>query len=447
MAISKRKEIFYSIWIMLCGACGPRIKMQESQLVNTDSRVGILDRVGQLALEKSECKTQNNRLLHDSCIPVSQSWKKNDFNWYTSDSITLIMEPQMPTSFTLGRYKNRMRDILELKPDGTYTTSEDPGVTLSNALVEIFEITGRRDPYFSAESLGKMGINFEEIFKDDFENLEFGHGTVAFSVIGEYVPSSGFVYAPPPLPPASILCAKKWSDLDKYFDKALTSFSSKLIENDVSVVNISGGDDRPTIRKYFEGICPGGQLSRSEEDLYLSAASNFYFGLKNSAKIIVLQSAVGMQNVVDFPIDCPSESIKNRLRVHFILDASDTILPRLGASVHDGFDYLFGSERFPDKECTDVYFKPGTDNRRKYSKISLSYGTNFFFDKLDYIYTSFITPLASAFILSQRNTLFKDMNGEQIAKKMLEPGFPSLYDPFGNRQLEAYEKDILGNEQ
>ena len=79
--ISKRKEIFYSIWIMLCGACGPRIKMQESQLVNTDSRVGILDRVGQLALEKSECKTQNNRLLHDSCIPVSQSWKKNDFNW------------------------------------------------------------------------------------------------------------------------------------------------------------------------------------------------------------------------------------------------------------------------------------------------------------------------------------------------------------------------------
>ena len=39
--------------------------------------------------------------------------------------------------------------------------------------------------------------------------------------------------------------------------------------------------------------------------------------------------------------------------------------------------------------------------------------------------------------------MFKDMNGEQIVKKMLAPGVPVIYDPLGNRQLEAFEKNIF----
>lgn len=46
-------------------------------------------------------------------------------------------------------------------------------------------------------------------------------------------------------------------------------------------------------------------------------------------------------------------------------------------------------------------------------------------------------------MISQKNTMFKDMNGEQIVKKTLVPGVPVIYDPLGNRQLEAFENFFL----
>ena len=443
----KQSHSKYFIYLVLqiFISCGQK-EQHSSQPINLlDSKEKIMERVRQLVAEKTECNAQNNQQLHDSCREATQSWNKSDFNWYENGSTVLVMDLQIPTLLTLGRYRHRMRDILGLNSDGKYESGVAESKVLSKGMIEIFEITGREAPYFSSLSLKELSGNIHEVFKSELEYFNMGHGSVAFSVIGEYSPSASFVFAPPPLAPAEILCAKNWAALDIYIEKATATFAEKIRENGVSVINMSGGDDRPNIQKYFKWTCPTGEISRDEENIYLSIVKKFYFGLENLANVFVLQSASPVNNIEDYPIDCAAENPKNRLRINFILDSSNVAIPKNGAAIHSGFDYLFGTNRNVDTECSDVYFNSGSDNKGNYNRESLSVATGFVSQRIQLMYPSWIAPLASAFILSQKNTLFRNMNGEQIAKKMLEPGFPALYDPLGNGQLEAYEKHILGD--
>ena len=289
-----------------------------------------------------------------------------------------------------------------------------------------------------------MTEKFDKTFKDDYSHLYFGHGSVAFSILGEYSPSSSLVYAPPPLAPAELLCAKNWDGLSKFIENASHSFANKVIENEVSVLNMSGGDDRKSIREYFSEKCPNSRISSEEESVYLLIVSKFYSELERLSNIVVVQSAADGGNPDDFPIDCKIRNPSNRLRVHFIPDSANTVMPKEGAALYNSFAYLFGNERNPANECADLYLNAGVDNKGKFNRISLGSGTGFRFERLSFMVASWIAPLASAFIVSQKNAVFYGMNGEQIAKKILEPGTPAVYDPIGNRQLEAFEKKIMG---
>ncbi len=423
----------------IIASCGPKSDRLESMAASAPSRSDIIERVNQLVSEKKECNDQKNRLLHDSCMQGEQKWSNSDFNWKKSGSTVLVMELKAPTLLTLGRYKNRMRDVLKLNSDGVYSTNDAQKIVISRGLIEIMESTSKLDPYFSSKSFSKLGETIQDVFEDDFNLFEVGHGLTAFSVIGEYSPSSSLVFAPPPLAPGGILCAKNWPALNRYIENASASFASKISENDVSVVNMSGGDDRPTLKKYFGLVCPGASLSREDENTYLSIVGKFYSGLESLSNVVVVQSAVGQQNAEDYPMDCQSNGPKNRLRVNFALDSSNIEIPKLGASVHNGFEHLFAQNRDLDKECTDLYLNSGSDNKGNFNRESIANATGFHSQRITLMYTSWIAPLASAFILSQKNSLFIDQNGKQIVESILKPGFPAIYDPLGNGQLETFE--------
>ena len=235
------------------------------------------------------------------------------------------MELQIPTFLTFGRYRHRMQDILELNSDGKYESNVSESKVLSKGMIEIFEITGREDAYFSSLSFKEFSGKIDEIFKSELEYFNMGHAPVDFSVIREY-----------------------------YIEKASATFAEKIRENGVSVINMSGGDDRPNIQKYFKWTCPTGEISRDEENIYLSIVKKFYFGLENLANVFVLQSASPVNNIEDYPIDCAAENPKNRLRINFILDSSNVAIPKNGASVQNGFDYLIGLNRNVNTECSDV---------------------------------------------------------------------------------------------
>ena len=95
------------------------------------------------------------------------------------------MELSHPTELTLGRYRNRMRDMLDIDSTGQYLTSAPQEVRISRGLNENLELTGKISPYFSAETLMRATLGVDSTFEADFEKLTGGHSMAAFSIIGE----------------------------------------------------------------------------------------------------------------------------------------------------------------------------------------------------------------------------------------------------------------------
>jgi hypothetical protein len=404
----------------------------------------VFERVSQLVQEKKECVEQNNRLLHDSCLDAELSWEKKSYSWENQGQTVLIMDRQNPTHLTLGRFRYRMKDVLDIGSDGSYSTSKNQPVKVSKGLVEIFEISGRLNPYIPAEHFSKMSAPIYKAFSSDFNKLEAGHGSSAFSIIGEYAPSASFVFAPPPLAPAEILCKKDWVALDTYINKSSASFAAKVLENKVSVINMSGGDDRPTARKLFELRCPGLSVTSDDEDRYLNSVKKFYLGLETLTGVVVVQSAIGSDaNPKDYPIDCPAQTPTNRLRIGFLIDSQNTSIPQEGAALHQGYDHLLPDPSRPNHPCIDAYFNSGMDQRGGFNRESLRWGLGFTFDRIPLMYTSWIAPLASAAIVSAKKTTLQGLTGAQIVKAILKPGTPAVYDPLGNKSLEAFQKHIF----
>lgn len=424
-------------------SCGNSTASGEP-IVNKESEEKVLDRVNLLIQEKKECLEQKNRLLHESCFEAPLSWSKKDYAWDPEGQTVLIMERENPTILTLGRYRHRMRDILEISDHGTYSTTAKQEVTVSKGFAEISEISGHLKPYIPAERFSKVSNEIYKAFAADLEKLEGGHSSVSVSIIGEYTPSTSLVIAPPPLAPAEILCKKDWAEFDTYINNASASLAAKVRENSVSVINISGGDDRRTAAALFKYLCPGLSVTREDEDRYLDIVKKFYFNLETLAGVVVVQSAVGNGNrPEDFPIDCPTKNPSNRLRIGFLLDGKNTSIPEEGAALHQGYENLLTDPSRPDHPCIDAYFNSGISYGGTLNRHSLRSSVGFSFERIQLMTTSWIAPLATAAIVSAKKTSLQGLSGAEIVKSILKPGYPAVHDPLGNKSLEAFKEHIF----
>ena len=118
------------------------------------------------------------------------------------------MDLTIPNYLTMGRYKRRMRDVLELHKNGEYFSVTEQSATMAKGLAEIFDFNGHKNPYFSVAKFGDLGLKIINEFNSRDDSLVFGHSAYAFSRIGEYTPSTSFVFATPPFPTSEIICGK-----------------------------------------------------------------------------------------------------------------------------------------------------------------------------------------------------------------------------------------------
>ena len=417
------------------------VKPEKTQTTNL-TKAAIMERVKVLGQEKADCNAAGNNQLHDSCGETTVSWSKSDFNWDPAGSTVLVMEETDEIKAVLGRYKARMRDILEQNSDGSYVTSANVSAKVSKGFADINEMTGHWDSYFSTFSFSKNSLLLVSAFQSDLKEIKSRYLDFPLSIIGEYVPSANFVVAPLAEAPANLLCSKDWNATEIYFNHASESIAEKVKENSVSAIHISWMNaTRYNVKNVFSLKCPGLVVSLEDEDLYLNLLKKFYTKLEILTDIVVVQDTQGGSNLSpDYPFECGSNYIKNGLRIGRLPYSDSTKGKALKGFIEDTSLFLNANK------CVDVVFKGDNVNVKSTTPELLSLGIHFKFyvagDKIDFF--PFIqSPLATVFMISQKNTMFKDMNGEQIVKKMLAPGVPVIYDPLGNRQLEAFEKNIF----
>ncbi|MBI2601424.1 MAG: hypothetical protein HYW48_00060 [Deltaproteobacteria bacterium] len=258
--------------------------------------------------------------LHGTCSNQSNKqasvWSRECYDWKEGPRI-LVLEEEIPGIFALGRYKKRIFDVLESDDTGKYSPATELMVEgMSAEFLQLIEITGRKSSYFSASDLEKLNPNLSELFKDDMNRLSGSHSMAVMSILGEYAPFASFILARPFSPPKEALCKKEVEKIRDLAADAGRSLVQYLQANPVDIINMSGGVDLRTMKKYYQTHCHAELDSR--DGVALVEAFRPFFTELDKAQVLVVQAAASGLSASESPLDASPDWLVHRLRVNFV---------------------------------------------------------------------------------------------------------------------------------
>ncbi|MBI2603425.1 MAG: hypothetical protein HYW48_10255 [Deltaproteobacteria bacterium] len=409
-------------------------------------RAAILKEFGVIVDAVAACQNSDNNSLSPHCEWVDATWTPSDHKWFSGPRV-LVMETNLPMPLLLGRYKHRFLAVLYQEEDGTYVPRSDVTVQgIRAGFVAISELTGTSEHYFTAQSLHNTvkEHGFSKVFSDESHKLTGEHSIATYSIIGEYVPSTSFVYAPPPIPKASLVCSKNFEKIETFARKAGTSLVEHMRSFDVSFMNMSGGESIDSTKRYFSHLCHF-EMTEEEALKYLKAIKPFYEELAKEDVLIIQAANRVVQSEMSHNIpDCDSDLVPNRIRVLDLLDDGTYDIPKKGQSLSGLTSKLLKVER---AYCADVLVAH-QNSFHKMGKRPLRVSEGFMFEPIPFMCPSWAAPTMTAFLASRNN----DENWLKLnaieRKHVILGQAPSiqLLDPLRYGQFEVYEWGLLEDE-
>jgi hypothetical protein len=370
------------------------------------------------------------------------TWSQEDYDWFKEGPRVLIIDTEIPLRLILGRYKKRFINVFKTDDSGHYHSIPQIEVEkIPRDFLRITEWTGHFKDYYSAQNLHETRSDAIHTFftykngknetVDEMQSLTLGHGGAAISIIGEYVPSASLMFAQAPFPPKVVLCKKDFKTLESFASQAGASLVEKIREENINLINIAGGDAVHDLKVMFEHICDE-NLSDQEAYSLVFAMRPYYRHLDESGALMVQSAPNGLsknraENEWNYPIDCAS-SYNNRICVSYQRKGA-YMIPQRGIAVSS-------NERNP---CVDIYVNFNSDRN---DSEGLYWSDGFFFEKITVPFTSWMSPVVTAFIAS-RHSDWGSLHPAQIKERIFKGRDQIVLDPITHKQFEAFRWGVI----